>query len=216
MKSFRQLSKEDLSLFLARVDNNIYQILQTLSDELYLEYINIVLRNGSFVMVEQEKNIANLINLLVEKYPNAFFYLDGFVNNSNDSNIFIEIDNSKKIDDIRNDYFNSCNKIIQNINTQNIKSLINTNILHLITNIQNCNYGIYILGSAACNSGWICKIPGIQLGRPHIKIYEHMDKLIRENNPDIIYLDDSDKISYNEDNSFNIEAKTIFDLIPKF
>jgi len=167
-------------------------------------------------MVNQETTIANLINLLVDKYPNAFFYLDGFVSNSNNKNVFIEIENKVKIHDICNSYLELSNKIIENINTQNYKSLINTNILNLITHIQNCNYGIYILGSAACNSAWICKIPGIQFGRPHIKLYEHMDKLIRENNPDIIYFDDCNKISYNEDNSFNIEAKTIFDLIPKF
>jgi len=45
IRSIRQLSREDLSLLLVRIDSNIYTILQTLSDELYLEYINIVLRN---------------------------------------------------------------------------------------------------------------------------------------------------------------------------
>jgi len=175
---------------------------------------NIILRKGSYEMVNQETTITNLINLLVEKYPNAFFYLDGFVNNSNDKDVFIEIDHSKKIHNIRNDYFELTNKIIQNINTQNIKSLINTNILHLITYIQNCNYGIYILGSAACNSAWICKTPGIQFGRPHIELYEYMDKLIRENNPDIIYL--SHDITYNPTGNFNVEAETIFNLVPNF
>ncbi len=207
---------------IADVNNNIYKDFNYEYEKINADFIkkkyypifNIVLRNGSYTMVDQEITISKLINLLIEKYPNAFFYLDGFIKNSNDVNFFIEVDHSKKINDICYNYLETSDKIIKNVNTKNIKSLINTNILHLITHIENCDYGIYILGSAACNSVWICKIPGIQFGRSKIKIYEHMDKLIRENTPDINYYDDN--ITYNDDNSFIINEKTIFDLIPDF
>jgi hypothetical protein len=179
----------------------------------YYPIFNIVLRKGDFEMNNQVSVISNLINLLIKKYPNCFFYLDGFVKNTRDD-INIGINHNLSISDTSSSYLKLSNEIINNINTNNYLSLINTNILNLITHLQNCNYGIYTLGSAACISAWICKIPGIQFGRPNIKIYEHMDKLIREDNPSIIYLED--KITYNADGTFDISEQTIFDLIPEF
>ena len=108
------------------------------------------------------------------------------------------------------------NEIINNINTKNCISLINQNILHLVTHISNCDYGVYVLGSCACISAWICKIPGIQFGRPQIGIYENMDKLLCENNPKIIYFNDPDKISYDSNKNFNITGETIFNSLPEF
>jgi hypothetical protein len=178
---------------------------------------NIVLRKGDFEMNNQVSVMSNLINLLIQKYPNAFFYLDGFVQNTNEANrdeyINIGINHNLNISKITLDYLELSNEIIKNINTTNCMSLINTNILYLITHIQNCNYGIYVLGSGACNAGWICQIPGIQFGREHIKIYENMDKTIREDFPSIIYLENN--IRYNKDGTFDVSAQTIFDCVPE-
>lgn len=174
---------------------------------------NIVLRKGDFEMNNQTNTISNLINLLTDKYPNAFFYLDGFVNN-NENNVLIGVNHNLCKNKIINDYLELVNEIIKKINTQNFINLINVNILHLITHIQNCNYGIYILGSATCNSAWICRIPGIQFGRPNIEIYKNMDKLIRENMPNIVYLNNC--VNYCQNCNFDITAETIFNLIPIF
>ena len=202
-------NNNDISLNYKNEKNNAELIKQT-----HYPIFNIVLRSGDFTMNNQVETISNLINLLSQKYPDAFFYLDGFVKNPDNTNILIGINHNIDITKVTNDYLELSNEIIKNINTQNVKSLINTNILHLITHIQNCNYGIYILGSASCNSGWICKIPGIQFGRPCIKIYENMDKLIRENMPKINYLNDG--ITYDQNGNFNIQAETIYNLIPNF
>lgn len=199
----------DISLNYENEKNNAELIRQT-----HYPIFNIVLRKGDYEMNNQVITISNLINLLIQKYPNAFFYLDGFVKNPDNSNILIGINHNIDIIKITNDYLELSNEIIKNINTQNVKSLINTNILHLVTNIQNCNYGIYTLGSAACNSVWICKIPGIQFGRSCIKIYEIMDKLIRENMPNINYFNYG--ISYDQNGNFNIQAETIYNAIPIF
>lgn len=178
--------------------------------------INIVLRKGDFEMNEQSTVISSLINLITNKYPNAFFYLDGFVKNNSTNNISLGINNNQLVSDILNKYVTLVDEIKGKITTTNCMSLINKNILNLITHVSNCNYGVYILGSAVCNSGWICKIPGIQFGRPTINIYKNMDKIIRENMPDINYYYDNTKITLDNNENFNITAETIYDLLPEF
>jgi hypothetical protein len=176
---------------------------------------NIVLRKGSHEMIDQEIVISELINKITDKYPNSFIYFDGFCKSEeiNDDDVFGFIGDQYKYSDLVLKYSNLVDNIVSRINTKNYLSLINYNIIDLLTHIFNCNYGIYNLGSAACNSGWICNTPGIQFGRSNIKIYEIMDKFIREDMPNINYL--TDNIIFYE-NSFKISSETIFDLIPNF
>lgn len=182
----------------------------------YYPIINITLRKGDFEMNNQANVISSLIKIILKKYPNAFFYLDGFVKNNSDYDSTLGINFNQNINNIRVSYLKLVEEIQNNINTNNCLSLINKNILHVVSHLSNCNYAIYILGSAACNGGWVCKIPGVQFGRPSIKIYKEMDEKIRENNPNIIYFDNENFISYDYKGNFNITADTIFKLIPKF
>jgi hypothetical protein len=194
--------------------NHEYQLAKLQSDFIkttYFPIINIVLRKGDFEMNNQIDVISDLVNLIITKYPNAFFYFDGFVkNNKNDLSVGVNFSETTR--HVCNKYIDLVNGITTKINTTNYLSLINTKILTIITHLSNCSYGIYNLSSAACVSGWICKIPGIQFGRRHIKIYEHMDKIIRENNPKINYYNDA--ITYDSDDNFNISASELFKLIP--
>jgi len=181
----------------------------------YYPIINIVLRKGDYEMNNQSTTISQLINMIIKKYPKAFFYFDGFVsNNSNEKEIFLGINSSQNISNIKNKYIDLVDEIVKKIDTNNYLSLIDMNISYLITHINNSSYAIYTLSSASCNGGWICKTPGIQFGRPSIHIYKWMDKIIREGNLDINYY--NDKITYDENGNFSIDAETIFNLLPKF
>ena len=178
--------------------------------------INIVLRKGDYEMINQDTTISNLINMIVEKYPNAFFFFDGLCkNDTDDVNQAIGINFNNNYFSIKNKYSELVENIISRTNTPNYLSLIDKNILEITTFITNCNYAVYILGSAACNGGWLCSIPGVQFGRSCVKIYENMDKITRENMCSINYYNE-DTIVYDKDNNFTIDAKTIFDLIPEF
>jgi hypothetical protein len=209
------LKRNLLKYTLTDVDyNQEYQLAKTQSDFIktsYFPIINIVLRKGDFEMNNQIDEISDLINLIITKYPNAFFYLDGFIKNDQ-NDLLVGINFNETTTDICNKYTDLVDNITAKIKTTNYISLINKKILSIITYLSNCSYGIYNLGSAVCISAWICKIPGVQFGRSSIKIYEQMDKLIRENNPTVNYYNDA--ITYDANNNFNISASTIFELIP--
>jgi hypothetical protein len=194
--------------------NSVKECSKKIKEE-YYPIINIVLRKGDFEMNDQSTIISNLINMIINKYPKAFFYFDGFVsNNSIYKDIFLGINSNFNIENIKNNYIELVDEIVKKINTTNYLSLINTNIRYLTTHIKNSTYAIYTISSGACNSGWIFRIPGIQFGRPSIKIYVWMDKLFRDGKLDINYY--NDKITYDERGNFNISAETIFDLLPNF
>jgi len=197
---------------------NEYENVKLYSEKIkqtYYPIINIVLRKGDYEMNEQSTVISNLINMIVKKYPNAFFYFDGFVsNNSTEKDVFLGINSNISIKKIKNDYINLVNEITTKICTDNYLSLIDTNIRYLTTYIKNSTYAIYTLSSASCNGAWIYKIPGIQFGRPSIHIYIWIDKIIRDGKLDINYYNDN--ITYDENGNFNISAQTIFDLLPNF
>jgi hypothetical protein len=183
----------------------------------YYPIINIVLRKGDYEMNNQAITISNLINMISKKYPKAFFYFDGFVKNTLENvDTYIGLNYNQNTCDIIKNYNELVDKIKEKIITNNYFSLINTNILYLITHIKNSNYAIYTVSSASCNGGWICKIPGIQFGRSNVAIYKWMDKIIREDFLDINYFYDNSKITFDKEGNFHINAETIFDLLPNF
>jgi predicted nucleic-acid-binding Zn-ribbon protein len=177
---------------------------------------NIVLRCGYSEMYDQANVISQLINLILQKYPKAFFYFDGFCGSPYLTDIdtigykgqiktYVEL-----VKDYEAVYFAIINKM-QSTSTSGYKSLLNMHSYQLINYLSIANYGIYQAGSSCTVSAWACNLPGLQFGRKDIKIYEKMDRVIREKMPKIIYLDEH--IEY-FDNYFKISAEDIFKYIP--
>ena len=121
--------------------------------------------------------------------------------------------NSDILNDECNEYLNIVNEIEKNITTKNYKCLINFKVNDLIEYNNICTYSIYQIGSICCLSAWICNVPGIQFGRKSIKIYEKIDKNIKENPPNIKYL--VDNINF-YDNCYEISSDTIVNMLPNF
>jgi hypothetical protein len=152
---------------------------------------NIVLREGGYKIRNQNEYLTYTINNILKIFPNAFFFFDGFCRNKNlDEESYIGASPSIiKVKDVINEYNNTFDAIIKNINTDNVKSLINKNSYEIIEFLSICDFTLYNIGSSCTISGWICNIPGIQYGRDRVSIYENMDRNIKQNNPHIIYLD---------------------------
>jgi len=174
--------------------------------------INVVLRKGFYEMNNQGNGIAEIINRILERYPNAFFYFDGFCGSKYllDDDIIGYRPSTHKKYDVFLKYDNTVQEIISKINTNNYKSLINKYIYEIIKYVEISDYAIYQIGSACTYGGWLCNIPGIQFGRPSVRSYENMDKNIRENMTNILYLD------YNinfEENSFTLDINSFMNLL---
>jgi hypothetical protein len=188
-----------------RIENDINKIKQ------HYPIINIVLRCGNRMLKNQDIIISDFINKIVYKYPNSYFYFDGFMKNKN-NNCKLSF-NNYDYDLLNNDYTTLVNSIINKINIKNYTSLINLYPYEIIKYLEIATIAIYNCGSGCITSGWLCNVPGIQYGVPHIKIYEEMDTYIKE---DMCKLEYNDEITYNkytnsEDFDFNIN----FDLSEK-
>ena len=188
-------------------ENEIYNIKKN-----HYPIINVVLRKGFYEMSNQIEAIPEIINNILIRYPNAYFYFDGFCGSKylpDDDIIGYQPSTFKKYD-IFIKYRDSVNEIISRIKTNNYKSLINMYIYEIIKYVEISDYAIYQIGSACTYGGWLCNIPGIQFGRPSIKCYENMDKNIRENMTNIIYLDNN--INY-INNSYRLDIGYFMNLL---
>jgi hypothetical protein len=104
--------------------NKEHQLAQAHSDFIKTKYfpiINIVLRKGDFEMNNQIDVISDLINLIIIKYPNAFFYLDGFVKN-NKNDLLVGINFNDTSTHVCNTYIDLVDNITKKINTTNYMS----------------------------------------------------------------------------------------------
>lgn len=156
--------------------------------------INITLRTKTNVMYNQATVISEVINKLTEKYPNSFFFLDGFCN-GNENN-----ENNENCENSDVDEYNKVvNDIVQNIKTENYKNLINLKLHELLEYYKTASFSMYQLGSICCLSAWLCNVDGIEFGRKNIIIYESIDKNIKQNGPNINYIYDEDKIVFHSD-----------------
>ena len=206
--------------------NRLYKLYHNKIDEIRLlthdikdnhyPIINVLLRKGYNEMINQEDTISDIINKILLKYPNAFFYFDGFCKNPylKENNNFGYLGAIKNYNDLVNEYNEVVDLTVSKINTTNYLSLINMNSYEIIEYVSICNYAVYQVGSACTISGWVCNIPGIQFGRQDVKIYEWMDIIIREDNPKIIYL--TDGIRFNEDKTYELDPNKIIELLPEF
>jgi hypothetical protein len=210
----------------AFLKNRLYKLYHNKIDEIrfstndiknkHYPIINFVLRKGYNEMIYQEHIISDIINKILLKFPNAFFYFDGFCKNPylKENNNFGYLGSIRNYNDLVNEYNEVFDLTVSKINTTNYLSLINMNSYEIIEYVSICDYAIYQVGSACTISGWICGIPGIQFGRQDVKIYEWMDIIIRENNPKIIYL--TDGIRFNEDKTYELDPNKIIELLPEF
>ena len=172
-------------------DNNLIDIKK------HYPIVNIVLRCGNRMMKNQDIIISNFINEFIIKYPNSYFYFDGFIRNKNNKTKLSF--NNYNYDTMRDNYITVVNSIIDKINTKNYKSLINLYPSEIIKYLEVSNVALYNCGSGCILSGWICNIPGIEYGVPHVKIYEKMDKCVKEN---------MCKIEYNDDVKYNFHINS--------
>ena len=207
--------------FLKNHLNTYFNILPSISNEVnyikknFYPIIHIVLRIGSDEMINQDTVISDTINKLLLLYPNSYFILDGFLSSSNiNINDYIGIyPNIKTYNDIIKEYIDLVNSIEKMINTTNYKSLINLESYNIIKYLSIITYSILQVSSISCVSDWICNKPGIQFGRKSIKIYEKIDKNIKEDGPKIEYI--YDNVEY-FDNKYAISSDTIINLLPQF
>jgi hypothetical protein len=185
----------------------------------YYPIINIVLRAGKSnvknLMFDCIGTMSRFINKITNKYPKSYFFLDGFCGSPYLNNTLLGENEGFNSDDLINEYKNMANEIIDKIYNKNCKSLINMYSYELIDYIDICNYCIYQIGSGCTISGWICNKDGIQFGRKEVKIYEFMDKVIKENKLNINYFMDDNKIKFSNDN-YTISEDTIIENIPNF
>jgi hypothetical protein len=185
----------------------------------YYPIINIVLRAGNSkvknLMFDCVGTISRFINKMSIKYPKSYFFLDGFCGSPYLKNTLLGESEGFNSDDLINEYKNMAEKIIVNTNNKNCKSLINMYSYELIDYIDICTYSILQVGSACTISGWICNKDGFQFGRKDVKIYEYMDKFIKEEKINIIYYMDDNKIKFLND-YYTISEDTIIENIPNF
>ena len=185
----------------------------------YYPIINIVLREGMSktknIMYDCVSIISRFINKMNIMYPKAYFFLDGFCGSPYLNNTLLGENEGFSSNDLINKYKLLANNIIKESNNKNCKSLINMYSYELIDYLDIVHYSIYQVGSACTISGWICGKPGIQFGRKDVKIYYEMDKNLKEENLDINYYMDSDKITFSDDYLY-ISEDTIIENINKF
>jgi hypothetical protein len=195
-------------------NNEIYYIKDN-----YYPIINIVLRAGNSnvknIMVDSIGTISRFINKMSIKYPKSYFFLDGFCGSPYLNNTLLGENEGFNSNDLINEYKNMAGEIINHLDNKNCKSLINMYSYELIDYIDICNYSILQVGSACTISGWICNKDGFQFGRKDVKIYESMDKCIKEEKIKIIYYMDSNKIKFSND-YYTISEDTIIENIPNF
>ena len=185
----------------------------------YYPIINIVLRAGKSnvknLMFDCSETMSRFINKMSIKYPKSYFFLDGFCGSPYLNNTLLGESEGFNSNDLINEYKNMGEEIINKSNNKNCKSLINMYSYELVDYIDICNYCILHIGSACTISGWICNKDGFQFGRKDIKIYENMDKCIKEGKININYFMDDNKIKFLND-YFTISEDTIIENIPNF
>jgi hypothetical protein len=151
------------------------------------QVVTIVLRCGERTIYNQVDVIVELINTLVKLIPDLFIIFDGFSKPSDD-NIMLGVFNPIIANSLREEYERTVDAICRKIHTTEVKSLINEPIHNCVEWLRISNIGVYIWGSGCVNSGWLCKVPGIQFGYINIEKYKDIDKIICENTPNISYL----------------------------
>jgi hypothetical protein len=180
---------EDLKKFV--IENNVF------TDNEEIKYINEVKENYYPIITfnlravyrnlyNQEDAFSNIINNLLEIYPNMFVIFDGYIKNErtviknyisegvySDDNIF---DTS---------YNNILNNIVNKLNTKNYISLIGTTLERQIAWLDISNYGLMQIGAGSHNYKWLMNKKCINFGKnffikKNLLVYSYHDFIFRE------------------------------------
>jgi len=166
----------------------------------------ITIREGSRNLIDQPEQFVIFINLIKNHFKHAKIILGGFTSDNKSKDATHVGYFNQSYADIRDLYMKTSNYIINN--SIHKSDIININGLTfnetlLITN--ECNFGVYSLGSGATIGAWICRIPGIEFGYHRIEVYKDMDPKICEKSKDLLlYLNDPNIITYDikQDNEY--------------
>ena len=160
--------------------------------------INIVLRGGHLIIDNQVEFYTELINKILNIYPNAYFFFDGFCSNPYlEGNTILQQVEGRNIscNDFIREYGETYDKIVKNVWSGRDKDLCEVRYKSLIGLYSNeikeylsiCDYAIYHIGSGCTISGWLCNVPGYEFGRINTHMYKYCDENVREDICEIVY-----------------------------
>ena len=184
----------------------------------YYPIFTFSLRSGANSMKNQDVVMGEVMHKLMQKYPRAYFLLDGFCG-------FEKKDDEDPVVTISNDHYSdlltSYEKLVENIKTAyeghgytsvNVKSLMNAHSATTVAYLKIATAGIY-QNSTSVLQHWVVKIPGIYFSRPYMKHQENLLTLSCEKLAQLSYINDTSKILFLNDNTDRIadENGTVID-----
>jgi hypothetical protein len=202
--------------FIKSYIKNVMPISETYKNE--IEYIkenfypifSINLRCVTCEIKDQSLVISDVINKLKNIYPNSFFLIGGFLGDYNEElikekNVIIASLTTSSYNQILNIYENTFENIKNNVNHNNIKSLLNLKVNNILEFIQNVHFSINMNAGYTCIETILNNIPSTYFGTYWNDHNKRVFYISKQNYIEPIFIEDPTKIKF-----YSHEIETVY------